>query len=238
MPPRWCWPWPHQDSFLEPDFVFADLAIHGLAWVGRHLHKWPGINQGAPPTVEPPCNHFRHIWAQKVRQRNVFAGAGDHLYLVRAQRVTRKSVFARARDHLQQVQVQKVTRKNVFVKAHDYTTIFYLSMWRGLEGLWVDLRSACQTITDRGIAMIPLRTLDWRGNRKKRICCYRFTLVCCALNCNAHFRACGDEDRRALKPKGSNLLAVHVQPEWDMEVEAPVFQTVHSTTTDAFGLWR
>ena len=34
-------------SFLEPHFVCADLAIHGLARVGRHLHKWPGIHQGA-----------------------------------------------------------------------------------------------------------------------------------------------------------------------------------------------
>ena len=35
-------------SFLEPYFVSADLAIHGLARAGRHLHKWPGIDQGAP----------------------------------------------------------------------------------------------------------------------------------------------------------------------------------------------
>ena len=44
--------------------------------------------------------------------------------------------------------------------------------WK-LEGAFVNAsdRPACQTITDRGIAMIPLprwgRTLDWRMNKKK-----------------------------------------------------------------------
>ena len=31
-------------SFLEPHFISANLAIHGLARVGCHLHKWLGIN--------------------------------------------------------------------------------------------------------------------------------------------------------------------------------------------------
>ena len=48
MPSRWCWPWPYQDSFLEADFVSADLALHGLALAGRHLYKWLRIDQGAP----------------------------------------------------------------------------------------------------------------------------------------------------------------------------------------------
>ena len=44
-------------SFLEPHFVSADLAIRGLARVGRHLHKWPGIHQGAPC----PVKHKYHL---------------------------------------------------------------------------------------------------------------------------------------------------------------------------------